>query len=94
MSGGTFLRGEDGSLYFIRDEILDACKVEGEHLERSEAILGTDADGEVEGFAFSWGATPVSTVKYVQSPNIVATPNFDAGKLDPSKFASTVMCPW
>jgi hypothetical protein len=94
MSNGTFLRGEDGSLYFIRDEVLEACKVEGEHLERSEAMLDSDGDAEVEGFAFHLGAAPqLKPIKYVQAPDLNAGA---AHKLQPDLGAvqSTVMCPW
>jgi len=91
MSGGTFLRGDDGSLYFVRDEILEACKVEGEHLENATKVL--DEEGEVEGFAFN--ATSVATVKpirYVDTA-LIARPGAQIPNLDLGSY-STVMCPW
>lgn len=39
-SRGTILRGQDGSVYFIRDELLEACRLSGEELELAERSLG------------------------------------------------------
>lgn len=91
MSGGTFLRGEDGSLYFVRDEILEACKVEGEHLENATKVL--DEEGEVEGFAFS--STTLATVQPIRhvDTSLIARPGTQIPNLDLGSY-STVMCPW
>ena len=34
--GGYVFRGQDGSLYLIRDEILDACKMDGDDLKYAQ----------------------------------------------------------
>lgn len=95
MSGGTFLRGEDGSLYFVRDEVLDACKVEGEHLDRAQAMLDEDGEVEVEGFAFQASAAPQLTpIKYVTSPDLGMQPSGTSIRPDFGKVQSTIMCPW
>jgi hypothetical protein len=36
---GLHFRLDDGSVYFIRDEVLQACKVSGEELEGAERDL-------------------------------------------------------
>jgi hypothetical protein len=95
MSGGTFLRGEDGSLYFVRDEVLEACKVEGEHLDYANQMLDADGDAEVEGFAFNVsGAPQLQPIRYVDSPNIGMQPNGALMRPDIGAVSSTVMCPW
>src|SRR5687767_14090204 len=38
--GGLHFRTDDGSVYFIRTELLDACKLSGEELEGAERDLG------------------------------------------------------
>ena len=76
MSGGTYLRGEDGSLYFIRDEVLDACKVEGEQLDRAEGLIASDGDNEVEGFAFTAAVAPTLVpIKYISAPQLSLKPD-------------------
>lgn len=76
MSGGTYLRGEDGSLYFIRDEVLDACKVEGEQRERAEGLLTSDGESEVEGFAFNASVAPTLVpIKYIAAPQLTLKPD-------------------
>jgi hypothetical protein len=37
--GGIHFRLTDGSVYFIRDEVLQACKVEGDELKGAEYDL-------------------------------------------------------
>jgi hypothetical protein len=96
-SGGIVLKGDDGSVYFIRDEILEAAKLEGEYLEAAQPVIDA-GDAEVEGFALnarsdsftsigSFGANPIQPQIQVQAQNPVA----DLGKI---KQMSTVMCPW
>ena len=86
---GMFVRLPDGSTYFFRKEILDACKVtEEQALKFADATLeGTD---EVSGFGFN-----------VMEPSVqVANVS---GRLQPSSSSlttdlasrpRTVMCPW
>jgi hypothetical protein len=84
---GLVLRGEDGSLYFIRDEILEACKAEGVHRERVEEMI--DGGTEVSGFALNFGAPS----RY-QTIGVVST-NVQGSRLGGTyKPTSTIMCPW
>jgi hypothetical protein len=92
--GGTVLKGPDGSLYFIRDELLDALKVEGEGRERLEDALDRKPP-EVQPIAATAGPVPTS-VAYVrgsllrQDPRNAIARFPDVGRV----AASTVMCPW
>lgn len=88
--GGTVLRAEDGSVYFIRDEVLAACKVEGEHLAQLEQNLAGDA--EVEGFALNLSSTSTLSSTSLTSPTLSAlSPTI---KKDFGSIESTIMCPW
>lgn len=88
--GGTVLRSEDGSVYFIRDEVLAACKVEGEHLTQLEQNLAGDA--EVEGFALNLSSTSTLSSTSLTSPTLSAlSPTI---KKDFGSIESTIMCPW
>lgn len=92
-AGGLLLKSDDGSLYFIRDEVLAACKVEGEYLEAVEAAAN---ESEVEGFAFSARPQRFNQVNNFSSPNLdlkasqLGVPNL-AGKVSSE---GTIMCPW
>jgi hypothetical protein len=87
---GTILRGDDGSLYFIRDEVLSACKVEGEYLDRVNKMLGNE-ESEVEGFSFN--LTPVQPAQL--QPVGYAQGSLLAGRSAAVKQAGdTIMCPW
>jgi hypothetical protein len=83
---GTIIRGADGALYFIRDEILQACKItEPECLSACSDVLASKS-GDVQGYALQ----PNQSV-YVQG--MLRTPSSSLkGKL--GDVASTVMCPW
>ena len=91
---GTVLRAEDGTLYFIRDDMLKALQMEGEALQRVNELL--DSKGEVEGFVMSAGSPSlqVQPIRYVQGslaagqPAGAQAPDFGAAR------ASTIMCPW
>ena len=89
--GGIVLKGDDGSAYFIRDEILDACKLEGEYLEAAQPLLDDDAD--VEGFAMNSRATSFKSVG-----NFSGQPMPDIGSMKQPgvnvRAESTIMCPW
>jgi hypothetical protein len=93
-SGGMILKGEDGSLYFIRDEVLEASKMEGEDLERYKPL----ADGEepeTEGFAYEFQQTTnLSQVGRVQSSNLVGIDQAVNLRGDRIGRTSTIMCPW
>ncbi len=55
-AGGLIIRTQDGSTYFIRDEILEACKVADEELAVTEAMV--EESDDVAGFSLNF-ATPV-----------------------------------
>ncbi len=79
--GGVVLRGDDGSLYFIRESTLAACKAEGEFVDRvNEMVEGS----EVEGYALT--TTSLSTVTTVSSTS-TSTPTVKPA-------GTTMMCPW
>jgi hypothetical protein len=98
--GGTVLKAEDGTTYFIRDEILEQCKVEGEYLTKLDEALAAGGDGEVEGFAFNFSSPAIqsSSLTRIQSPGLAQ--GFNNQALDLNKIKdlgnnmSTVMCPW
>jgi hypothetical protein len=48
--GGIFVKSDDGALYFVRDELLASCKVEGEDLEKWGPVVDGQTP-EVEGFS-------------------------------------------
>jgi len=91
--GGTVLTGPDGHLYFIRDEVLPAFKVEGEGLARLQKEVGSKApakpaQGLVSGTYIKGDLLDKDPPAWtVHMPNIT--------RVDIQKVrASTVMCPW
>ena len=91
--GGIFVKGDDGSLYFVRDELLEACKVEGEDLEKWGPVVDGQSP-DVEGFSLNFDLAPQST-----SPIIVRGADLNKGGVDVAALkrasqTSTVMCPW
>ncbi len=86
--GGTIIRGADGSLYFVRDEILQACKItEPECLEACSAAL--DSGGDVQGYVVNTNS--IQNNAHVQG--MIARPGVNI-KGSFGNAASTVMCPW
>jgi len=92
-AGGTVLTGPDGSLYFIRDEVLPAFKVEGEGLARLQKEAGTKAAAKP--------AQGVATGTYVKGDLLDKEPPAwtvhmtNIAQVDVAKIrTSTVMCPW
>lgn len=89
-AGGVIAKGDDGSIYFIRDEILDACKVDGEELGEITSL----AEGsEVEGFAMDFAA-PVTNVQFVGKIDSAQLLRRNPGYNLDLRSVSTVMCPW
>lgn len=79
---GYVLRGNDGSLYLIRDEILEACKMDGQDLEYAQE-QDARPRGEVERFEISEGPfSELARVDYKQAPRWQAA------------ASSTTMCGW
>lgn len=100
---GLFVKGDDGTLYFLRDELLEAAKVEGEDLERWGPVVDGD-EPEVEGFSLDFDVKPFSVQSILVSGAQLAAPsgqhNFNQAGGSPSGGVirrvtySTVMCPW
>ena len=85
---GTLIRGADGALYFIREEIMEAAKVtEPECLAACTEVL----DGsDVQGYDFTRQA--ISSSLTVRGPIAVPQGSPIASRI--GNQASTVMCPW
>lgn len=96
--GGTVLRGPDGALYFVRDEMLTALRVEGEGKERLEDAL-KKGSAHVEIIPPDPKATgnAVRPAAYVRGSLLREDPrNMDTKLLAVQQrvVASTIMCPW
>lgn len=88
--GGTVLRGSDGALYFVRDELLDALRVEGEGLERLEEQMKGGAKA-------SASAGSIKPISYVKGSLLRQDPRNQVAALKSARAkakASTIMCPW
>jgi hypothetical protein len=84
--GGTVLRGSDGSLYFIRDELLEKLRIDDDGSERIQSVVG-----ESKAKAGARVATS-EVLGYVSGDLLKDQP---AGKSVPAVRAkSTYMCPW
>jgi hypothetical protein len=80
-SGGTVLRGADGSIYFIRNEVLDACRQPPEMAKQLEELMASE--NEVQGFSIDTSSDlqAVGQVTGPMSGTVGALPK------------STIMCP-
>jgi hypothetical protein len=84
-SGGTIVRSDDGTVYFVRDEILEMTKITEPEMAEFCAQLLDRKESNAEGFDLASGGR-VDTLAF--------TGPFDTSKVDPSRVASsTVMCP-
>ncbi len=91
-AGGLVIRTQDGATYFIRDEILEACKVADEELAVTEAMI--EESDDVAGFSLNF-ATPVqynNTAPLAGKFNV--QPQLAPGIADLGKNMSTIMCCW
>jgi hypothetical protein len=82
---GLHFRSEDGSVYFIRDEVLQACKVSDDELEGAERDLRKS------------GKEPaIRESVYIERdmPPLQFTPIDDDASLETAKPAPTIMCCW
>jgi hypothetical protein len=86
--GGYVFRGDDGSLYLIRDEILEACKMGGGDLDYARS-----QESDVEGFMISASGpfTSFARVDYSAAPTFTNVGVPTAGL---SRSYDTVMCGW
>jgi hypothetical protein len=95
--GGTVFRGPDGSLYFVRDEMLDALKVEEEGLERLEEALASKGKGVEAAASGQKDARTLKPVAYVRGTLLREDPRNQVVQLAATRVqarASTIMCPW
>jgi len=90
---GTILRGDDGSLYFIRDEVLAACKVEGEYLDRVQQMLG-GGEQEVQGFSFNLAPASDSGLNSVKPVGYAQGSLIGSNAVSVKHAGDTIMCPW
>lgn len=91
--GGIFVKSDDGALYFVRDELLASCKVEGEDLEKWGPVIDGNTP-EVEGFAANLTMRAETSPAFrVNSAEIKINQPIGGG-LDLRKTYDTVMCPW
>jgi hypothetical protein len=81
---GTIIRGADGSLYFIRDEVIQACKVTEPEMAAFCQKLVEEHKGDTSGFTLTAGA--IKSTLPLQGP-------FKGGVNPLGTAASTVMCP-
>jgi len=80
-TGGTVLRGADGSIYFIRNEVLDACRQPPEMAKQLEELMASE--NEVQGFSIDT-STDLQAIGQLSGPmsgSVGALPR------------STIMCP-
>jgi hypothetical protein len=96
---GTVLKTGDGSTYFIRQEILDLCRVPDEDLAVTEQMVD-EQSSDVQGFALGSGnlvtAQPVAYGPGIDSgisvsPNILSQQDLTARI---GARESTIMCCW
>ena len=85
-STGTIIRGADGALYFLRSEVLEACRVTEEDMVAACGQLLDQSQPEVSGFSLTSG--PVLAAHTYQGPFAPFRPSGFG-----SQAASTVMCP-
>jgi hypothetical protein len=80
-------RAQDGSLYLIRDEVLAACKMEGEDLEFARQEDARNRD-DAEKFEVTEGPfSQFARVDYTQSPGFRFLRSAEPGP-------DTIMCGW
>jgi hypothetical protein len=91
--GGIFVKSDDGALYFVRDELLASCKVEGEDLEKWGPVVDGETP-EVEGFAANLTMRAESSPAFHVNSERIRVNKDPIGGLDLRKTYDTVMCPW
>ena len=84
-SGGTIVRGDDGTIYFIRDEVLQMTKVTEPEMAAFCAELLEENEPQTAGFALASGEQ-ITTLAF-------SGPFQQAAMVDPGRVASTIMCP-
>jgi len=84
-TSGTVLRGADGAIYFIRNEVLEACRQPDDMAKQLESLVASES--EVQGFS-------IDTSGDLQAVGTVTGPMSGAAQLASSgTVRSTIMCP-
>lgn len=92
--GGTVFKGADGSLYFVRDELLETLKVEGEAAQKLQEVM--KSGGVKAAAAPSSSAGSIKAAGYVKGA-LLKDPRNTPSALKAARTrarASTIMCPW
>ena len=84
--GAWVLRGADGSLYVLRDELMEACKIEGGDLDYARRF---EAEGAGEDSLTQHGPF----TRFGRVDDTCATHPFDVCEARPEP-PSTMMCAW
>ena len=82
-ANGIALRGSDGSIYFLRDELMQSCRVTEKDMADALGQL-LEGQGDVSGFSTSGDAVGDS----VRISGGTSRPDAAAVR------TSTIMCPW
>jgi hypothetical protein len=98
--GGTVIRGSDGTVYFIRDELLAKLAVDDEGIRRIEAVLEEGGERRVlgppeeraEGMAPAASRAEGEILGYVSGDLLRDQPEDRIVPVAAAK--STYMCPW
>jgi hypothetical protein len=85
-ANGIVLRAADGSLYFIRDEMMEACRVTEKDMADALNQL-MQGQGDVSGFSTTGDALD-------DSMRITGGTGRPAPGSDVRSTGSTIMCPW
>jgi hypothetical protein len=92
--GGLVLRDSTGSLYFIRESMLDSFRVEGEGLVRMTRLLKEKTGGR-GGAEKNLAAEPLMHVQKDEIERIAPQDPTEMGRFQVAAAPpSTVMCPW
>jgi hypothetical protein len=94
--GGTVLRGDDGTVYFIRDELLATLAVDDQGVDRLQSVMSEGGDSGKVGPPEARGQATGSQAEvlgYVSGDLLKDQPDDD--RIVPVAAAkSTYMCPW
>jgi hypothetical protein len=86
-ANGVAFRGSDGAIYFIRDEVMESCRVTEKDM--SDA-LGQLIDGQGDVSGFSTTGDPVGDSVRITG----GTSRPTAAMASSGGGLSTTMCPW
>lgn len=82
--GGTIIRSDDGTIYFLRDELLEMAKVTEPEMAAFCAQLLDENESETSGFALASGG---------QIGTLAFSGPFQPDNLEATRVSSTIMCP-